>query len=163
MLTSRSGQFPGRGTIPVYLTTPSQPRTGMFFLRPIWHRKFINFGAFPLKTETCANAACQDLLHRAHKGAQCPGNKWAASLHKRGGILQPGGHALAGTSPGTYFCQPTGHNLEATHCCKQTQAVHKNKGNWMHGQALEIPWSFIWWVMSRLQNRLSTSGKYQIP
>lgn len=56
------------------------------------------------------------------------------------GILQPGSHALAGASLGTYFCQPTGHNLEATYCCKQ--AVHRNKEKWMHGQALEIPWKF---------------------
>lgn len=28
-------------------------------------------------------------------------------------FLQPGSHALAGTSPGTYFCQPTGRNPEA--------------------------------------------------
>lgn len=43
------------------------------------------------------------------------------------GILQPGSHALAGASPGTYFCQPTGHNPEASHCCEQSQAVHRNK------------------------------------
>lgn len=58
------------------------------------------------------------------------------------GILQPGSHALAGVLPGTYFCQPTSHNPEATHCCKQAQAVHRNKEKWMHGQALEIPWKF---------------------
>lgn len=86
------------------------------------------------------STTCQDLLHGAHKGAQCHGNKRAASLHKHSGILPPDCHALAGTSPGTYCCQPTGHNLKAKHCWKQTQAVHKNKENWMHEQALEIPW-----------------------
>lgn len=66
------------------------------------------------------STACQDLLHAAYKRTACHENKRATSLHKRC-ILQPGGHALAGTSPGTYFCQPAGHNPEATRCSGEIQ------------------------------------------
>lgn len=106
----------------------------------LWHRKFISFGAFPLKTERLAWTLLAKTCSMEHTKEQSVMEINEPLPCTRAEVfLQPGSHALAGTSPGTYICQPTGHNPEAAQR-RLEAAVPGNKVQWMQRQASEIPW-----------------------